>query len=197
MNEYGFDEQLAMSAGVIAEASVGSVVREHIPGAGEVRRANVASDKKGVDYWVEMPGRRLSIDAKVRKEDWWATHPEEDDLALETWSVKGYRLPDGTDTQEPMVVGWTRDPTKSTDYVLWIWTGTGRFCLIPFPFLCRVFQDHWEMWRMIHRVSRQFTPNAVNGRLGWYSECVFVPRRDVWAEIYRRYAPNLKGRKES
>ena len=195
MNEYGFNEQLTMSAGAVAEASVEKVVSEHIPGVVSVQRADVASDRKGVDYWVEMPGRRLAVDAKVRAVDWWAKHPGEDDLALETWSVMGYRLPDGTDTQEPKVVGWTRDPSKNTDYVLWIWKDTGRFCLIPFPFLCRVFQDHWEMWRMMHRVSRQFTPTEGAAQSGWYSECVFVPRRDVWAEIYRRYAPNI--RKES
>jgi hypothetical protein len=49
--------------------------------------------------------------------------------------------------------------------------------------LCKVFQDNWEQWKSAYKTAQQYTPN--HG--GYHSECVFVPRREVWAEIYRKY----------
>ena len=121
----------------------------------------------------------LSVDTKVRKSDWAATHPDEDDLALESWSVV-----------ESRVIGWTRNEKKRTDYVLWFWKDTGRWCLLPFRFLCKVFQDNWEVWRDEHRTEKQFTP-ARNGRAAYHSECVFVPRKEIWAEMYKHFSGML------
>jgi len=177
-NEYDFDTQMAMSNGVHEVASVESIILKHIPGSLSVKRAAAINDRSGTDYWIEMQGRHLSVDAKVRYEDWWASHPKEDDLALETWSVVDKKI------------GWTRDTNKQTDYVLWLWKDTKRFCLLPFPCLCAVFIANWEKWRNDcgFKVKEQFT-HSYNG--GWRSECVFVPRRLIWAEIYKRYSPDL------
>lgn len=188
--EFTFGNQLSMSDGHATVASVEAVLMELIPGACSVSRAATVNDKDGTDWWVEVSGRHLSVDAKVRSEDWAASHPSEDDLALETYSVKGYRLPDGTRSGKPSVVGWTRDPGKRSDYILWLWQDTGRYCLIAFPHLCGVFQAKWREWSQQHKTREQFTKSVTPDRDGWYSECVFVPRREIWAEIYKRYAPN-------
>lgn len=177
-HEYGFGERMAMSSGVSAVADVRSILLAQIPGAVSVSAAAPVNDRQGVDWWVEMSSaRHLAVDAKVREQDWAASHPLEDDLALETWSVVEKQIP-----------GWTRDHSKRCDYVLWLWADTGRFCLVPFPMLCRVFSDKWPAWVRSHKTRRQFTPRESGG---YHSECVFVPRRELWAEIYRQFGGSL------
>jgi len=176
--EYGFDERMQMSDGFAVSADVQSVLLEQIPGAVAVHRADTVNDRQGIDWWVELSTARfIAVDAKVRNEDWAATHPNEDDLALESWSVV-----------ESKVVGWSRDRNKRCDYVLWLWKDTGRFCLVPFPMLCKVFGRHWKRWTSEYKTRRQFTPRDGGG---YHSECVFVPRRALWSEIYLQYGGNL------
>jgi hypothetical protein len=174
---YGFNERMKMSDGVAATTDVESILLREIPGAVTVSRAAGVNDRQGVDWWVEMStARHLAVDAKVRSKDF--ALKGEDDLALETWSVV-----------EEKVIGWTRDDKKRCDYVLWFWVETRRFCLVPFPMLCGVFADKWEAWKKQYKCKQQETPWK-NGT-SYHSECVFVPRREVWAEIYRRYSGNL------
>jgi hypothetical protein len=47
-----------------------------------------------------------------------------------------------------------------------------------------VFELNWQAWREQHKTRQQFTPRQSGG---YHSECVFVPRREVWAEIYRTF----------
>ena len=163
-----------MSEGVSESADVCTILMDNIPGALNVIKAHAKNDRTGVDWWVELPGARfLAVDAKVRQSDWAAAHPDQDDLALETWSVVEKHVP-----------GWTRCEDKTCDYILWLWTDTGRFCLVPFRMLCKVFQHRWQDWSEKYRTAKQFTKQ--NGG-GYHSECVFVDRREVWAEIYRTY----------
>jgi hypothetical protein len=174
--EYSFDERLLMSNGVSESRNVADILLAEIPGALNVHKAHETNDRSGTDWWVEQNGRHLSVDAKVREEDWLATHPKDDDLALETWSVV-----------EKKVIGWTRNERKRSDYILWLWKDTGRWCLVPFPMLCKVMQRHWELWTKRYKTKQQFTPEG-----NYHSECVFVPRREVWAAIYRQYSGTPK-----
>ena len=184
---YDFHERINMSQGVCENASVEKVLLAKIPGSLKVIQASTENDRNGTDWWVEMSTSRfLSVDAKVRQKDFSAKPPGADDLALETWSVKGEKLSDGTRSNN-RIIGWTRNENKRTDYIIWLWKDTGRFCIVPFPMLCKVFSEHWETWSRRYKCVEQFTPR---GDGGWWSECVFVDRREVWAEIYRTFAPN-------
>lgn len=170
---YDFRERMAMSEGVNETADISTILLQNIPGALHVTKATKNEDKSGVDWWVSMSsGARLGVDAKVREQDYKAISGK-DDLALETWSVV-----------ESEVVGWTRNPAKRTDYVLWLWKDTGRYCLIPFAPLCAVFSDNWQTWAQSYQTNRQYTSWKGSG---YHSECVFVPRREVWKAIYLRY----------
>lgn len=176
--EYDFDERLAMSQGVSATADVYEILVSNIPGAVNVISAHKTNDRNGTDLWVEMSyGGFVSVDVKARGQDWSAKPPPNgaDDLALETFSVI-----------EKNVVGWTRNSQKRTDYILWLWKDTGRWCLVPFRFLCRVMEDNWETWRRVYKTKKQYTPRK--GASGYHSECVFVPREIVWREIYTYYS---------
>lgn len=180
--EYRFDDRLVMSNGHVASANVHDVLLSCIPGAMASYKAAPCNDKIGVDWWVEMAGgRHLAVDAKVREEDWAAVHRDEDDLAIETFSVV-----------ESQKIGWSRDATKRCDYVLWLWKDTGRYCLVPFVMLCKVCQDNWEQWRLRYKVARQRTPWRDGSH--YHSECVFVPRREVWAKIYATFGGGFGAR---
>lgn len=175
--EYRFGERLAMSCGHSTSVDVSRVLLDLIPGALQAHQAGKANDKAGVDWWVEMSSaRHLAVDAKVRESDWRAKHPDKDDLALETWSVV-----------ESGKIGWTRDESKRCDFILWLWKDTGRHCLISFPMLCKAFQTHWQEWAIRYGTSRQRTPSVAGG---YHSECVFVPRREIWKSIYDIFGGN-------
>jgi hypothetical protein len=173
MNAYGFRERLAMSHGMARGAQVAEIILRNIPGALNVQAAHPLNDRHGTDYWVEhSSGRHLSVDCKVRAQDW---KPRgRDDLAIETWSVI-----------EAGKIGWSRDQDKRTDFVLWFWVDTGRWCLVPFPMLCAVSQARWQEWKARYQTAQQKTPGGPGG--SWTSECVFVPRPELWREIYRRF----------
>jgi len=173
--EYSFADRLQFSK---AAPIVPEILLREIPGAVAVHAADKSNDRLGTDYWVEHArGTHLSVDVKLRTADY-AAKPEPDradDLALETWSVV-----------EKQKIGWTRDASKRMDYVLWLWRDTHRWCLLPFPMLCQVFQEKWRDWTACYGTSQQRTPQFG----GYHSECVFVPRDVVWTEIYRRYGGN-------
>ena len=178
--QFDFGDRLQMSNGVCASVDVGCILLREIPGALTVSKAHETNDRRGVDWWVEQSGRHLGVDAKVREEDY--ARRGHDDLALETWSVIPGSGCSGA-------IGWTRDVDKRCDYILWLWVETGRWCLIPFPFLCAVFSANWKSWRGQYKTSRQRTTRDFRS---WESECTFVPRRVVWAEIYRRFSGHLE-----
>lgn len=175
--KFSFDEQLKLSDGVSESRDIERLLLEEIPGAVNAHRAHTSNDKNGTDWWVEhRSGKHLSIDCKIRTEDFLKSRGK-DDLALETWSVLNRK------------VGWTRDENKRGDYILWLWTDTGRWCLVSFPMLCRVFQKKWEEWSRQYMLRQQETEDPAGN---WKSECVFVPRHEVWAEIYRAFSGNQK-----
>lgn len=163
MNEYAFSERLRWAEGYMTDG-IARILKARIPACYDIKRADTQSDKSGTDYWAlrqnGLPA--LSIDVKVRSEDY--ALKGKDDLALETWSVVGYRP------------GWTRDSNKRTDYILWYWTDTGRFFIVAFPALCKVFQEYWERWRSEYPTFQQSSG-------AWESECVFVPRAEVMRKV--------------
>lgn len=170
---YGFTEQMRWAEGTAPTLdAVAAILVSRILGCTHITRATKADDRNGTDYWAhrKLPLRALSIDLKLRKEDFAFKQPAEDDLALETWSVL------------EKVVGWTRDPTKRTDFVLWYWRDTGRFCLVAFPPLCFVFARQWVEWRdkYKHRIQ-----DTTEDGLSWQSECVYVPRIVVFESLTR------------
>lgn len=173
MNQFDFKTQLGMSFGTAVD--VQQVLAE-LPGALGVEKAARSDDKNGTDYWIRhVRGTPISVDTKVRSKDPLQAYGK-DDLALETWSAVDQKI------------GWTLDETKRTDYILWWFTPTGRWVLVPFLQLCAAFKKRRDVWaEHRYRVERQWTMS--NGRrAGWQSECVFVPRREIWAAIYKDFS---------
>ena len=164
-----------MAEGENAEKSFKQVLLDIFPEAVNIKRATREEDLKGTDYWVGFMNRSsISVDVKVRGVDPIEKYGK-DDLILETYSKV-----------EEKKIGWTRDTNKRTDYILWFWKPTGRWLLVPFPMLCFVFRKKWEGWR------ERFTPPLLQktetetGKV-WHSECILVPRKLVWEEIFQFY----------
>lgn len=161
-----------MSSGAAAHRDVGRILLANIPGAAKVEKAQMADDKTGIDYWVYRDAvEPLSVDVKVREQDPIVKYGQ-DDLVLETLSVV-----------ETGKVGWTLDSHKRADYILWLFEPTGRWVLVPFPMLCAVMTEHQQEWTTLYQRPPQ---SSDGGR--WHSQALFVPRREVWAAIYRRYS---------
>ena len=162
MRQYQFEERLKFSEGYLNEG-IEDILKSRLPGCCDVVKADKTSDKNGTDYWAirqELPP--LSVDVKIRSEDY--KLKGHDDLALEIWSKLNER------------VGWTRDMTKRTDFILWYWTDTGRFVLVSFPVLCCVFMKYWQIWYGLYK-------HAIQNSGGWQSECIFVPRETVMDRV--------------
>lgn len=182
MTRYDFDDCSRMSHGVSVNLNVEQILLSEIPGAVSAKPSTFREDKDGTDWWVHCAaGHQLSVDVKVRRPDY-SVHPDPkqraDDLALELWS-----------DVERKSIGWTLRTDKRTDYILWHWLQTGRWCLVPFPMLCSVFRKHRDTWSACFKKRFQYSHKS--GR-SWTSQCVFVPKREVWAAIYRQYAASAK-----
>lgn len=156
-----------------ANEDLAAYLLKKIPLAVKVERANRDDDRRGIDYWATLQsGRVVGVDVKCRDKDW--IKKGCDDVALEIWSVV-----------EKKIVGWTRDTQKQTDYILFLWKDTGRCMLVDFPILCSIFMQRWETWHKAYQTAFQRTENSPSSQ--WHSECVFVPRKVIWREIYLHY----------
>lgn len=162
---YDMAQSLAMSWGR-ACGEQAEVLLRVIPNASQVRRASERDDREGTDYWVMLgSGHELSVDVKVRQHDpmdKWGT----DDLLLEWESDKERRRP-----------GWTVDPMKRTDYVLYWFESSSRYCLLPFALFYAAAVSHRDEWQAIYGVRQSYSSS---GRREWTTTWSAVPRKVVW-----------------
>lgn len=176
--EYSFNERMAFSEGVSRNSSIENILLSAIPGAVKIIRADKANDLNGVDFWVILDsGKKVGVDVKARSVDY-AKRYGKDDLALEFWSVRGKKI------------GWTLDETKITDYIFWIWKDTGRWCLIPFLMLLKIFKENHVEWikdpnfEIAEQHSNKFGKK-------WISDCIYVRRKLIWRKMYEKFGGEL------
>lgn len=128
------------------------VLISEFPG-GVPELGSVEDDKAGTDWWVVYPGKKVSIDCKIREKDF-----GKDDIALEIWG----------DIKEGRI-GWTLDVSKRTDYVLIYWADTRKFLFLPFCQLLKAFTDNKDAW------IAKYKPKTQDSK-SWQSQAVFIPR---------------------
>jgi hypothetical protein len=156
-NEHDWEQKLAFSSGVTESTHPDTIMKLLGDSCVRVEKNNASGNDGGVDFRAYLRrGSQLNIDVKV---------------ALETWSVIENR-----EWGIQPVVGWTLDESKDTDYTLHLFdpNDTPEVFLLPFQLLRMSFRKNLFPWIRQFQVSRQFTPPK-NGRMGWESECVFVP----------------------
>lgn len=181
MSEYGWHERLEFSEGVVAATCI-DTLRDMIDGCVDVRRADLASDKAGVDYIAVLRrGSELYIDHKARSEAcsrYWKFDSKGKpipEIALETHSVVADECNAGK-------AGWTLDESKKTHYTLHTFNpaDTDQCYLLPFQILRMAFRRNLSTWKNRYRCAEQ-TTTAGNSR--WRSRCVFVPAPVVLGAI--------------
>lgn len=147
---HDFHERLAFSEGVELEEGIFRTMRDMIPLATRVVKATRDEDRAGTDYWIERPPLPpVSVDVKHTSFD-----PVErfgcDNACIEVVSVY-----DGPERKAPWnpahfrKPGWTVDPTKRTDLVLYTWPALEnrrRFWVLYFPHLCAAARRNVAAW---------------------------------------------------
>lgn len=152
-------------------AGIEKALRAQLPGVLAIYPAAKANDMAGIDYWLEFAGGVMrGVDVKMRSRDYEAEGKP--GLALETWS--------NVDAKK---VGWSRDPAKLCDYVLFYWHSTERSYLVDFRQLQPLFAREWRNWRSKYGGVIQ----SNGGGNPYRSECLFMPTRDLAAALYREY----------
>lgn len=165
MGEFNFEKQLNESLTPDIFEKVEAFLLETFTDAKRIHAAHPDNDKSGADLWIERAGKNfLAVDLKTRKKD--CKTYGNDDVALESWSV----IASATNKQK---IGWTIDPLKITDLVVFMWLDTDRMTAIWFKYLFAAFITHKDEWMDAYQVDKQSTTTPNNK---WESECVFVPR---------------------
>lgn len=168
---HDFEERLNYSQGIALEKDIREVVARLVPGFTGLRKATVSEDKQGIDY-LGLRGNRppISFDVKHREvcpiKAW-----NSDDACIECWSVwKGNQHPDN----KP---GWTYDPNKLCDYIIYTWPATGgrRYWIVPFHALHVAAKDNWHKW------TKSGFRDARNN--GYLTRCVYPQRAVIKAAI--------------
>lgn len=112
-----FHADLARSQTSAIHAAVWKAISEREPEALAIHPAHSENDKIGVDYWIEYPhGRMEGLDVKIRSKDYLHKDPRTAFIELVA----------NTRTDKP---GWTVDPAKRTDKVLFYYADTERHVL--------------------------------------------------------------------
>lgn len=104
-----------------------------------LERIEIVSDlslqKQGVDKkLIFSSGKVLMVDEKKRRVDY-------GDILLEEWSVV-----------ETKKIGWTGDPNKHTDYIVYVIMPTCKVYLLPYVLLQMAWRANWHNWKDIYRV---------------------------------------------
>ena len=167
MTGYGqpsdFHRDLEYSKTPGADALIRRVLASRWPGF-EIEKACLTDDKAGSDYWI-MTQRRLGIDIKLRRRDCRGFRDRDgnpvDDVCLEIQSAIG------------MSDGWAKQPGRLTDYIVWIWSDSGRsFCLSSHELsqVVRLKETEW-----LKKYSRKPATTARGETSTYATQCVFVP----------------------
>ena len=139
-----------------------------------------SADRVGGDFEVQTGAGPIFIDYKLREFD-----PIErfrsDDICVELVSAwRGNPNPPYPVAAVEESPGWTLDPTKRSDYILYAWSksnGTFRVWLVDFKALRLEAMARWREW------SRRYGVAAVRNR-NYHTLCTFVPRYDIHAPAF-------------
>lgn len=137
-----------------------------------IERAHQLNDLIGVDYWLEFQGGvKRTLDVKVRKDDYslpsHGTRQDSRTACLE--------LVSNTTTNK---AGWSLDPAKITDYVLFYYKESGA----------AIFYDARQLRAaVIHYLPelKQRGKPSVQSTGRYQSTSLFVSHRELGAAIYR------------
>jgi len=131
----------------IARRRSPEVIERHLsslyPGA-RLTQGTLDEDRDGIDFWVDWRLGRFSIDVKYRERD--CRNFGLDDACLELDGGNG--------------PGWTLDPSKKTEVVVWAWMDTGRAYSALYAPLRDTFIAYANEWSRRFGIKEQVNRNA-------------------------------------
>jgi hypothetical protein len=97
--------------------------------ADRVEKSTVQEDKNGTDAWVITGDKSISVDFKVSDVRWWELLL----LEYEHSFTNGNKKP-----------GWTLLDNVHTDYIIYYYTRSNDFIVLPFQLLKKAYQENLE-----------------------------------------------------
>ncbi len=165
-----FHADLAMSDQPGVVAAVKAAIKARFPEVLNITQAHKQNDMLGADYWLEFQGCKMeTLDAKIRKLDY-SLRGDDRIACLE--------LVANTTTGK---IGWTLDPAKRTEWVMFFYCETGRSVFYNARELRAAILAYLPHLKVIGKASTQRTGN-------YESTSLFVSHRELWAAIYRNAA---------
>lgn len=178
---HDFAERLAFSEGIeVGDALLDRLVAD-IPGATGIRRAVEHDDRQGTDYWIDRAHDLPPISVDVKHREFCPIERfGSDDACIETCSVYDGRPRSPWLDMNRRKIGWTLDPSKRTDLIVYTWTkgDARRFWILYFPHLCRASRSNWRAWAAQYGERPALNPD--------YCTLSVYPPRHVIAEAIRR-----------
>ena len=127
-----------------------------------ITKTDLATDRRGIDYFVTVQDTTVSIDMKRRRSGIWQywRSPTDPDLNLELWSDKERKVPGQLFRPDPL-------PDLFAYYFADL---PGQLYLVPGEPLRAVIHKHWDNWARDYGIRRSHTQ-------GKYAEFVteFLP----------------------
>lgn len=143
-------------------------LKPSFPAITRIERANLIDDIAGVDWWLYHPSGRFGVDGKTRRTQTDLSYP--DTVILEIWSNK-----------QEKKKGWTLDPSKKTDIVLWWSEATGKTFWLPFRPLRDAFVHNGKEWAQKY-YAKSMWDQWQRGK-DYTSRAIPVPVPDVLAVV--------------
>ena len=167
MTVHDFQTSLARSKAYEDAPWWGEVYRRAFPDlqASVSVRNDGWAQRGGIDRVLTLgSGRTVTVDEKVREKDW-------GDFALERWSDRERRVP-----------GWIQKPL-ACDFIAYAFVPSQTCYLLPFLSLKRAWTLHGRHWIENAEAERFGYKIAVAPNRTYSTECVCVPRDDLFTAL--------------
>jgi hypothetical protein len=161
-----FNNDLAMSDRPVVVEAIKAACFKHWPDLLGVTKAHKLNDMIGVDYWLEFQGKNEALDVKVHRKDY-AQYGDDRTACLELLANVGTNKP-----------GWTIDPDKRTDWVMFFYVDSGSYAVY------HARQLRAAVIRFLPDLEAKGKP-SVQRTGGYESTSLFVSHRELGAAIYR------------
>ncbi len=165
---YDFNERLRFSQGERGNRDA-EILKHAIPNCIKVRKTDVETDRKGVDYIATLKGgAEIGVDIKARDKGiskYWKNGKE--DLVLEVWSI----CPDEKNEGK---LGWTLSDKTNVDFILYTFDAadTNNYYLLPYQLLRMAFLSNKDKW--LKEYSTKYSNTEHCGK-SWRTQVVYIP----------------------
>lgn len=136
-----FIKDLEYSEEPITNKIINDFYKRKFPNLIEIKeiKNDMELQRAGVDKIIILKnGKKINIDEKKRRSNY-------GDILLEEWSVL-----------EERKKGWTGDPKKKTDYIVYIIIPANKIYLFPYDLLQSAWRTNYYKWKKNYGIRKAF-----------------------------------------